>query len=103
LRGLSRLHRSLQNAEAEVWVVWPCSPKETRLLAARWELPFPVLADEGGTVHRRYTGSSERVGLFVIDEYGVVEEAWVVPEETAWPDPESLLPLLRGLEHQCPE
>jgi peroxiredoxin len=103
LRGLASLHAEILASQARLLVVVPLSPEDAGALARKLALPFPLLADEGGSTTRRMLGESHRAALCVTDRYGQVFslEVGMVPSEL--PPPQSALDWLEFILIQCPE
>jgi len=87
--------------EAEVLGIVTLAPAAARELAERLHLPFPLLSDGDGAVHRRY--SAGRPAVFVADRYGEIYERWGGGAEEPLPAQEDVLDRLRFIEIQCPE
>lgn len=74
----------------------------------QWDnLPFPVLSDENGRVHRALGGhAADAVGgavVYVADRCGEVFYAQQAPEGQSLPTPEEILGWVRFIELQCPQ
>lgn len=83
LTELGRLEAAVQAEAGETLAVVPADGDALRELAA--ELPFPVVADPDGAIHRRYGLLDEqgapRAAIFITDRYGVVFEPSLADDE----------------------
>jgi len=60
-------------------------------------VPFPLLADVDGKVHRAY--SMDRYpGLVLIDHNGVLRHKWLMPEDNVWPKMPELVEAAQTLQ-----
>jgi peroxiredoxin len=103
LLGLASLHAEILASQARLLVVVPLSLEDAGALARKLALPFPLLADDGGSTTRRMLGESHRAALCVTDRYGQVFslDVGMVPAELA--PPQSALDWLEFILIQCPE
>ncbi len=107
LRGFAQRYRDFVAEEAEVLGVVPVSRSRAQQMAQTLGLPFPLLADEDGSVRLRYgaQGGGDLVGVvYVADRFGELHERWLVePGQPSLPVADEALARLRFLEIQCPE
>lgn len=108
LLGLAEHYPDYQAEEAELLAVAPVQPAEAERLATDLNLPFPVLADADGVIHRRYGAVAlarlSGVAIFLADRYGEVQQRWLAEDgHTALPGLGALVDDLRFLGIQCPE
>lgn len=47
-------------------------------------VPFPLLADESGEVHKEYV-MDRHPGLLLVDSFGLLREKWLMPDDNIWP------------------
>jgi len=59
-------------------------------------VPFPLLADVNGDVHRLYN-MAQHPGLVLLDRNRVVREKWLVPDERVWPKMQELVKAIDSL------
>jgi peroxiredoxin len=103
LRALSELHPAILESEARLMVVVPLSLENAQTSATRLNLPFTLLADEGGETTRRMLGEGKQAALCVADRYGVVYYLETVQYTTNLPSARTALDRLEFIEIQCPE
>ena len=103
LRDLASIYAEILASQARLLVVMPLSPEDAGALARKLALPFPLLADEGGSTTRRMLGESHHVALCVTDRYGQVFSLDVGMLPSELPPPQSALDWLEFILIQCPE
>ena len=85
LRGLAERRAAVQAEAGEALAVIFGDPAVVRELVATLALPFPVVIDDDGAIHRRYglindTGEP-RAAIFLADRFGTVFEASLASED----------------------
>jgi hypothetical protein len=75
----------------------------TRRVAEALELPFTVLADQGGEVTARVLGGEGRACLCAADRYGIIYFVEGGSGAADLPPPATILDWLEFIEIQCPE
>jgi peroxiredoxin len=103
LGDLAAIYDEVLEQAGRAMVVMPVSLDEAKALVERMQLPFPVLADEGGAATARLLGGDMRAALCVADRYGVVYLLEKVEGVGALPPARSALEWLEFVEIQCPE
>ena len=108
LTKFAERYSDYQAEEAEVLAVAPVTPTEAASLANELQLPFPLLADADGAVHRRYgaiSGPAEAgPAVFAADRYGEIQQRWRLDDShLGLPGHDALVDELRFLGIQCPE
>lgn len=107
LTNLARSYPEFLAWEAEVLVVVQCSIREAGFIKHRYSLPFPVLADEGGQVHRAVGAwTADRkpaVVIYITDRFGEICKVYRLGQGHPLPTPAEMLEWLRFIEIQCPE
>ncbi len=106
LDSFGQRYGELVAEEAEVLGIVPLSQPQTRQLAQALGLPFPLLADEDGSVRLRYGAPNDRLAgfVYVADRFGELQERWPVePEQSPQRAVDEALACLRFVEIQCPE
>ncbi len=94
--------------EAEVLGIVAAGQRAARQLAEQMKLPFPLLADEDGSVHRDYgavaTPTTSGLAVYVADRYGEVQARWFDDiQHHRLPPHAEVLENLRFIGIQCPE
>lgn len=59
-------------------------------------VPFPLLADETGDVHRQYQ-MNRHPGLLLIDKQSMIREKWLMPPDRVWPPMKELVNAIQQL------
>ena len=60
-------------------------------------VPFPLLADEDGSVHLKY-GMDRHPGLLLIDNAYMLRQKWLMPDERVWPRMSELVKAVQQLQ-----
>lgn len=102
LRALARLYPELLAEGARLFAVVALDLAAAGELAGMLSLPYPLLADAGGSVTTRMMGS-ESAALCVADRYGEVVYLYTASEPGSLPAPDVALEWLAYVGMQCPE
>lgn len=93
--------------QAEVLVVLAGTQAQAELILKQQQLPFPLLVDPGGEVHRSVgaveKGSRPATAVYVTDRYGEVFAAFRRLDKQAMPKAGEILEWLEFINMQCPE
>jgi peroxiredoxin len=106
-RSLGARFPELQAEDAQVLFIVANRPAEVQTLGTAAPLPFPMLVDEGGRLHRQ-VGATDAEGrptlaVCVTDRFReVYDVSWPARGEPV-PTPDSILASLRYLNGLCPE
>jgi peroxiredoxin len=65
-------------------------------LSSALPVPFPMLADPDGSVHRVYRLESHP-GLVLLDHERVTRRKWLMPDERVWPTTHELVQMIGSL------
>jgi peroxiredoxin len=108
LSDLAGHYTEIKAGSAEVLAVLRGTPAQAASLKQHDNLPFPVLADEDGQVHRDYgamsqDGRSTSRGVYVAGRFGKVYLSSRASDGPPLPTVDGLLGSLRFIEAQCPE
>lgn len=107
LRSLAAGHREIRAQDAEVLAVIAGSLDDARQVKARDRLPYTVVADEGGRVHREVgalgEGETPVVTVLVADRFGEVYSTYRESKHQALPTVGEIVDWLQFIELQCPE
>ncbi len=98
LRSLAQHTAELDDEEALVLAIFQGEMVAAEALRKRDHLPFVVLADRDGAVHRRY-GAIAEAAAYLTDRYGEIYEA----RRGDLPSSDDLLASLRHINAACPE
>jgi len=60
-------------------------------------VPFPLLADRDGSVHRSHA-MDRHPGLLLLDHHLIVREKWLVPDDRVWPKINELMGAIESLQ-----
>ncbi|HJS98996.1 MAG TPA: redoxin domain-containing protein [Terriglobales bacterium] len=107
LAQLASRQAEILEQEAQVIAVLYCTREQAQAINSRAQLPFVVLADSEGTVHRSF-GALDRIGrprraVYVTDRYGEIFSAWRTVEGDVAPSPQDIVEWLEFVNRQCPE
>lgn len=108
LLDLARRYTEIVSGSAQVLAVVRGTPEEAAQLKQDDNLPFPVLADEDGQVHRDY-GAMTRDGravseaVFVAGRYGKIYLSSRASDGPPLPMVSGILGSLAFIEARCPE
>ena len=96
----SRNYAGYRAEETQILIILHAGIEDAERVKHDLALPFPVLADAEGTVHRQYlpTGS---VGLFLADRYGGLYHQFLATAASDLPEQSDVLEWLKYLEAQC--
>jgi peroxiredoxin len=108
LSGVTQRYPDYLAEESEVLAIVPLSLVDDAFIAYGQGLPFPIMADAQGAVHRRYGvmagQDSAGAAVFVADRYGEVQERWLAGAgHDGLPNQTEVLDSLRFIGIQCPE
>jgi peroxiredoxin len=107
LEILGRHYAEIAGEEAEVLSAVPATVRESALFGDRFDLPFPVLADEAGEAHRAAGAvaidGKPDMAVYIIDRYGEIYAAFHAGKGDVLPSPEDILDWIRYIQFQCPE
>lgn len=100
LKALTAERGLVDEVNAVVLVVAPGTVETLRGEQARLDLPFTVLADEGGSASQAFLGAGERVALYAVDRYGYLLARWGGNDATSLPTPALALVPIRDAEQE---
>lgn len=108
LLDLARHYAEIVQENAEVLAIVRGTTAQAAHLRERYDLPYPVLADEDGRAHRAYgavtlDGRATSEAVYVAGRFGKVyldSRATDTPSLPMW---HGILGALRYIEAQCPE
>ena len=107
LAELAAHYSEFAEEEAEVLAVVGGSVAEAGWIKSSDALPFPVLADEDGAVHRTFGALASDGGhvaaIYITDRFGEIFAAYRTGEGHPLPTVEEILDWLRFIGLQCPE
>jgi peroxiredoxin len=101
LGAVAGLYGEVRAIGAEVLAVVSDDAEAVRRLALETDLPFPLLADGGGSVRTAFVG--EGVGLALADRYNALFEGWSADDADGLPEAAELREWLAFLDMQCDE
>lgn len=108
LRDLARRYSEIVSGSAQVLVVVRGAREAAAQLKQHDNLPFPVLADEDGQVHRDYgamtsDGRTATEAVFVAGRYGKIYLSSRASDGPPLPTASGVLGSLDFIEARCPE
>lgn len=99
-------YSEIKNEEAEVLAILPGCPQAAEA-KQRFELPYPVLADEQGRIHHRLGAADaqghECAAVYVTDRFGEVFGVYRTLDGQPLPSIADVLNWLEFVNSQCPE
>jgi len=107
LSEISRDHEQFKSEEAQVIAVAQCSIEGCARITEQLKLPFPVLSDREGRIHRE-VGASDQEGhaaaaVYITDRYGEVFGLYRTRDGQTLPRTAEILNWLEFINSQCPE
>lgn len=102
LTTLAAHYPEFAEEEAEVLAVIQGSIQEAERAKRQDTLPFPLLADEEGTVHRSF-GALASAAIYITDRFGEIFGVYRTGAGEPLPTAEEMLDWLRFIGLQCPE
>jgi peroxiredoxin len=107
LSEIAARHAEFKSEETQVVAIAQLPPKECSPTKDRLELPYSLLLDEDGRVHREY-GASDSLGraaaaVYVTDRYNEVFGIYRTCDGQALPTSTDILNWLEFINSQCPE
>lgn len=107
LSEMARSYDQFKSEEAEIIAVAQCSEHECAQIEEQLKLPFAVLSDEDGRIHREVGASDQRghaaAAAYVTDRYGEVFAACRTRDGQVLPGAAEILSWLEFINIQCPE
>ena len=96
-----------QEEQAQVLAILQCARGKAALIKQQANLPFPVLVDEDGRIHRP-AGAVDVQGhpataIYVTDRFGEVFAVYRAAEGQAIPSAREIVEWLTFINSQCPE
>jgi peroxiredoxin len=103
LQALTDIYPAILKDDARAIVVMQATLEETQRIASKLDLPFALLADDGGATTQRMLDEGNHAGLCIADRYGIIYYSEAVAKTASLP-PASVIPeWLQYIEIQCPE
>lgn len=107
VQEMAREYEKLHEQEADVLLIVRTSGEESARTTGELKLPFPILADVEGRIHRMLgaTDSQEQdiAAVYVTDRFGEVFGSYRVREKQRLPALVDILSWLEFINNQCPE
>ena len=107
LAGLARRYEEFKSVHGEVLAVVHRSLEEASALTLSERLPFQVVVDADGEVHRTVGAVAADGGVplvvYVTDRYGYIYQVFRVAEGEDAPTPDEILDWLQYIDIECPE
>lgn len=104
---MARLYERFKEEESEIIVVEQCARDECARIKEQLKLPFLMLSDGDGHIHREVGASDERgrtaAAVYVTDRYGEVFAVYRTSDGQKLPRASDLLEWLEFVNSQCPE
>ncbi len=93
--------------QTQVLAILQCTPEKGARIKAETNLPFPLLVDEDGRIHR-HTGAADNYGrpataIYITDRFAEVFAVYRATEGQTMPDVREIVTWLAFINSQCPE
>lgn len=107
LTEIAANHTQFREQQAEVLAILQCDREHAVRIAHQAGLPFPVLVDEDGRIHRS-AGAADRsnhpsVAIYVTDAFGEVFAVYRTADGQTMPSAHEIMKWLSFINMQCPE
>lgn len=103
LQALAAVYPAILEARSRVIAVLSAPLDRASDLVAKLNLPFPLLADAGGSATQRMIGGERHTALCIADRFGQVYYLEIAPSSEALPSAHAALEWLAYIQIQCPE
>jgi len=107
LTNVANQYTQVKNEQAEVLALVRTSRERAAEKARQLKIPYPVLADEDGTVHQQWgavdSQGQDAAAVYVTDRFGEVFGAFRTRDGQPLPGVADLLNWLEFINSQCPE
>ena len=107
LSGAARRYTQLREQECEVLAVVQRSREQAAEMKRQMQLPYPVLADEDGCIHREVGAIDAQehaaAAVYITDRFGEVFGAYRTRDRQSLPDVADIVNWLEFINRQCPE
>lgn len=107
LKEIGQRYSQVREEEGQVLAIVQEKREAAVRIAHKLSLPFPVLVDEDGRVHREFGGADAEgrpaPAIYVCDRYGEVFGSYRTSSSHALPRLEEILNWLSFINSQCPE
>lgn len=107
MAGIAVQYSEIKNSEAEVLAIVHTSRESAVGIKQKGNLPYPVLADEHGRLHREFGAVDSRgldaAAVYVTDRFGEVFAVFRTSAQDSLPSVAEILSWLEFINAQCPE
>ena len=104
---LGERYSQIKNEDAVVLLILQDSPESAARKAKDLKLPYPVLIDQNGQVHRELGAADgagkPRAAIYVTDRFGEVFGLYRTRDGADLPSLEEIVHMLEFVNSQCPE
>lgn len=107
LTEIATNYAQFREEQAEVLAILQCDRERAVRIAHQTSLPFPLLVDEDGRIHRA-TGAVDRsnhpaIATYVTDAFGEVFAVYRMADGQTMPSVQEIVKWLSFINMQCPE
>ena len=100
-------HARFLDQQTQVLAIMQCSQGKGARIKEQANLPFPLLVDEDGRIHRS-AGAADNYGhpaaaIYITDRFGEVFAAYRAADGQAMPEVHEIVTWLAFINSQCPE
>ena len=100
-------HARLQDEQTQVLAIMQCTQETAARIEQKANLPFPLLVDEDGRIHRS-AGAADKSGhpataIYITDRFGEVFAVYRAAEGQTMPSAQEIMEWLTFINIQCPE
>jgi peroxiredoxin len=107
LREVARHYEDIREKEAEILAIVHGPREKADALKRTFHLPYPVLMDEDGGLHRQLGATNaqnrDAAAVFIADRFGEVFALFRTAEGVGLPELREILRNLEFISFQCPE
>jgi len=107
LQDAAERRKEITEQDATVIVALQPSPQNVHSIDKWQNLPFPILIDDDGRIHRLYGALDEQEKpfpvIYVTDRFGEIVSVYAVLEGKKLPGTDEVLRTLEFINSQCPE
>jgi len=100
-------HSRFLDEQTQVLAIMQCTQERAARIRQEANLPFPLLVDENGRIHRS-AGAADKSGhpaiaIYITDRFGEVFAVYRAAEGQTMPSAQEIIKWLTFINIQCPE
>ena len=107
LAAIAADHNRFQDEQTQVLAIMQCTLERAAQISQVANLPFPLLVDEDGQIHRS-AGAADKSGhpaiaIYITDRFGEVFAVYRAAQGETMPSAQEIIKWLTFINIQCPE